>query len=187
MTDREAMLQSIRENPLQDIPRLIYADYLEENRRDDLDAATVEFIRISCKPVKGVNRKMPPEAYGWIEANWRRLIPTFMDKLFRPEMWDTLDFIRHGRNISFKLKLSSWQDHGYSIGLTFWKGFVEALSAMSRRPVDAGYHLLLIDQPFCKNQFAELHERLDRHANEGVRMNQAAIDDLFESITIRRR
>lgn len=60
MSDRDAMLATIRENPDLDAPRLVYADWLDENANGcDLDIATAEFIRLSCPLVK--SRAMPRE------------------------------------------------------------------------------------------------------------------------------
>ena len=46
MTDREAFLAAIRAVPDDDLPRLVYADWLEEQG----DADRAEFIRLSCEP-----------------------------------------------------------------------------------------------------------------------------------------
>ena len=48
MTHDEAFLQSIRETPDDDAPRLIYADWLEEHG-DARAAARAEFIRLQCQ------------------------------------------------------------------------------------------------------------------------------------------
>src|SRR4051812_46862381 len=45
MIPHEGFLQAIREEPLNDVPRLIYADWLEENG----DPARAEFIRLQCE------------------------------------------------------------------------------------------------------------------------------------------
>lgn len=45
---RAALLDAIRANPAEDLPRLLYADWLEEFGGSDLDRATVEFVRLSC-------------------------------------------------------------------------------------------------------------------------------------------
>ena len=45
MTHAEAFLQAILEDPADDAPRLIYADWLEENG----DAGRADFIRIQCE------------------------------------------------------------------------------------------------------------------------------------------
>ncbi len=45
MTDRDALLAAIAANPDEDTPRLVYADWLQEN--DQLEQA--EFIRVQCR------------------------------------------------------------------------------------------------------------------------------------------
>lgn len=45
---RRPFLEAIAATPADDLPRLVYADWLEENGKTDFDAATVEFIRVSC-------------------------------------------------------------------------------------------------------------------------------------------
>jgi uncharacterized protein (TIGR02996 family) len=77
MFERTALLQAIVSNPLEQLPRLVYADWLDEYGTTDLDKATSQFIRISCKSGnKGVT--MPRTAYKWLHKNWRRLIPSVM-------------------------------------------------------------------------------------------------------------
>lgn len=77
--DREALLAAIAAAPADDLPRLVYADWLEEgNGSGDRDAATVEFIRATCGLVTtaGKPRKVMTTAAGlWLELNWRRLVP----------------------------------------------------------------------------------------------------------------
>src|SRR4051812_43183757 len=45
MTHDDAFLQSIRDEPDDDVPRLIYADWLEEHGRPE----HAEFIRLQCE------------------------------------------------------------------------------------------------------------------------------------------
>src|SRR5689334_1385738 len=45
MPDRDAFIRAIIENPDDDAPRLIYADWLDERG----DAARAEFIRVQCQ------------------------------------------------------------------------------------------------------------------------------------------
>lgn len=46
MSDEPALLAAIRAHPNEDTPRLMYADWLDENGRPEL----AEFIRIQCAP-----------------------------------------------------------------------------------------------------------------------------------------
>ena len=45
MTDGAALHRSILANPADDTPRLVYADWLEENGRSE----EAEFIRVECQ------------------------------------------------------------------------------------------------------------------------------------------
>ena len=99
MTDRESLLAAIQANPRDDLPRLVYADWLDEFGTTDLDAATSEFIRVSVafkgkqrRPV-GVNGMMAPAGYEWLHDNWHRLVPSLTkDSSVR-------DFTRQGRTV----------------------------------------------------------------------------------------
>jgi uncharacterized protein (TIGR02996 family) len=48
MTPDEAFLADIIESPDDDTPRLVYADWLEDNDQPDRAA----FIRVQCRPAK---------------------------------------------------------------------------------------------------------------------------------------
>lgn len=84
MTDRESLLAAIKANPRDDLPRLVYADWLDEFGAADLDAATSEFIRASVafkgkqKYPAGVNGTMAPAGYKWLDDNWHRLVPNLV-------------------------------------------------------------------------------------------------------------
>lgn len=47
MTDRDAFLAAIAAHPEDDLPRLVYADYCEE-QGTDRELATAEFVRLTC-------------------------------------------------------------------------------------------------------------------------------------------
>lgn len=57
MTDREALLAAVRESPDDDLPRLVFADWLDDRGESDRAA----FIRRSWKP-RGPNRTVPRPA-----------------------------------------------------------------------------------------------------------------------------
>jgi uncharacterized protein (TIGR02996 family) len=48
MSDESALLAAIREHPLEDAPRLVYADWLDE-RGGEANSARAEFIRAQCE------------------------------------------------------------------------------------------------------------------------------------------
>lgn len=54
MLDELAFLEVIRESPLDDSPRLMYADFLEE-RGDPAGIARAEFIRLECLLARGIS------------------------------------------------------------------------------------------------------------------------------------
>ena len=48
MTDADALLRSVLAHPADDLPRLVYADYLDETG-DPIQASRAEFIRVQCE------------------------------------------------------------------------------------------------------------------------------------------
>ncbi|HYH63186.1 MAG TPA: TIGR02996 domain-containing protein [Urbifossiella sp.] len=48
MTNREALMRAIRDNPDDDTPRLVYADWLDDHARGPADRARARFIRLQC-------------------------------------------------------------------------------------------------------------------------------------------
>jgi uncharacterized protein (TIGR02996 family) len=75
VNDHDDLVRAIRRNPAEKVPRLMYADWLDEHRSADPAAvATAEFIRVAAGPVRGP-WPMPREAYKWLKANWKWLLP----------------------------------------------------------------------------------------------------------------
>jgi uncharacterized protein (TIGR02996 family) len=66
VTQRDAFLQAICENPEDDATRLIYADWLEEHG-DDQDAARAEFIRVQIEC-----SRLPPDDPGRADLSRRQ-------------------------------------------------------------------------------------------------------------------
>jgi len=73
VNQRLALLQSILAKPDDDLPRLVYADWLEENGTSDADTARIELIRLGC--LSKAKLKITTAETRWIDANWRRLLP----------------------------------------------------------------------------------------------------------------
>lgn len=103
--DEQAFLDAIIASPGDDLPRLVFADWLEECGRSDLGAATAEFIRLTC----GRSRKdgkpyqmLPTGAGAWLKGNWRRLVPTLtvcwdeVDEEDQMERWINQTVLRAG-------------------------------------------------------------------------------------------
>jgi len=84
MGERAPLLDAIRSAPADDLPRLVYADWLDEFCHDDVDRATAEFIRTSCNGK--IQQRIPRSASGWIKNNWLRLFPKWAERNSRTEM-----------------------------------------------------------------------------------------------------
>jgi uncharacterized protein (TIGR02996 family) len=56
MSDAQGLLAAICDQPEEDAPRLIYADWLEEHAVSEADRARAEFIRLQCEAAR-----LPPE------------------------------------------------------------------------------------------------------------------------------
>jgi uncharacterized protein (TIGR02996 family) len=73
MTHDEVFLQSIRAAPDDDVPRLIYADWLEEHGRTD----RAEFIRVQCRlanPLVAGEGRLTLRAEELLRANWNEWV-----------------------------------------------------------------------------------------------------------------
>ena len=76
MSDEPALLVAIRAHPDEDTPRLIYADWLDENGRPD----RAEFIRIQCAPdADEVARDRAAELQERNYGKWLAGLPRFSD------------------------------------------------------------------------------------------------------------
>jgi len=117
MTDRMAMLQSVLANPDEDIPRLVYADWLEEFG-NDADVARAHFIRIEIE-AEGLPANSPER----IEAE------STAAKLFN----------KHGT--TWNAELPNW-GAWYDSSLVYRRGFVEELRTVFRRFASDGDELL---------------------------------------------
>lgn len=171
MTDQIELLRAIQAQPDDDILRLAYADWIEENRPHEPNTeATCEFIRVSCG-LRKVSPQMPPSAYKWLEAHWQRLVPRVM-ALHVPSppntvvlfygnppqpapAWGGPLWSRSGRNVWCKIRLkgagrragSPEAVFARSLRLVFWKGLLSSAMMFS----DWGWKIikesLLLDQP----------------------------------------
>jgi uncharacterized protein (TIGR02996 family) len=119
MTPEEAFIQSIREAPADDAPRLIYADWLEEHGQAD----RAEFIRIQCQLARGnvSNPELPSDflslqarAECLLKSNWQSWVSP-LGEIVGPR------YDRYGE---------IWIGEGYRSGRLglFPRGFVERLS-----------------------------------------------------------
>ena len=70
MSDQLALLAAIRDNPDDDTPRLIYADWLDEHAISDADRARAEFIRVGCEAFR---LRGPDSRRAELSARWKEL------------------------------------------------------------------------------------------------------------------
>jgi uncharacterized protein (TIGR02996 family) len=66
VTDADAFLAAIRADPADDVRRLAFADWLDENAARDRHAATAEFVRLTC--VRQARAYLPAAAGRWLSA-----------------------------------------------------------------------------------------------------------------------
>lgn len=70
LDEREAFLRAIFSDPTNDLPRLVYADWLDENRSPE----RAGLIRVQCEIAAHSEGHVPPELLAR-EAEWLRLQP----------------------------------------------------------------------------------------------------------------
>ena len=167
MTDRESFLKAIIASPDDHIPRLVFADWLDEFGAGDLDATTVEFIRVSCSKIH--KHRMPKEAYAWLHLNWKRLCPSLWT-VHVPRQTvhqgvgksddDVLYYVK-GRGVWMKINIPNpryradgerWEAnlvpfYSCTVWLEFWKGFLLSVGMWSSFAKERLIPLLETDQP----------------------------------------
>lgn len=146
MTDRDRFIAAIRAEPTDDDRRLVFADWLDEYGDSDRDAATAEFIRLSCSAcaLGRSHKPMPRRVYPWLHKNWTRLVPSFLARAKRVCVVQPADKLPtyprfvvgawRGRELALRYglsRLNATREPYYflaRIRLTFWRGFlIEAL------------------------------------------------------------
>ncbi|MBP3953684.1 TIGR02996 domain-containing protein [Gemmata sp. G18] len=178
MNERSAFLTAIREQPGDDTPRLVFADWLDENAETDRDRATAEFIRVSCLGRNTASGFMPRQAYQWLGAepehahapgarNWMRLVPTVLarhvDRVVRPgprgePACDDVRWVRLGRVVYLTIRLpvsaepvnAPGELRWYAMALTFTRGVLKSAAVSGH---SAAYQLataLAVDQPMSR-------------------------------------
>lgn len=108
MTERESLLRAVCENPDDDTPRLVFADWLDEHG----DPAWAEFIRLQCwlhRPGPGPWGPAEEDLWATNTARADRLLDT------NREAWEGRLFRRSGLDP----EVSSWGE--------FERGFCESL------------------------------------------------------------
>jgi uncharacterized protein (TIGR02996 family) len=160
MTERDALLAAILDNPKDDMPRLVFADWLQEYGDGDLDRATEEFIRLSIRMTLKDQIILLAN-----KNNWRGFVPTFAKNLHGYRVMDTFEWddksiiamvICKVRDKATRYRSSSVLTT--SVRLYFRGGFLWKYSCPSsivKRKIEPAIYA---DQPLVKlqNQPAEL-------------------------------
>src|SRR4051794_11262934 len=106
MSDRDAFLAAITEQPEQDLPRLVYADFLD----DGGETARAEFIRLQCAAAQGDSARdrrideleklhrdewLAPLGRGVYHGAFRRGFPEHLVMAARDFVQDNAEIRRH--------------------------------------------------------------------------------------------
>lgn len=167
--ERRALLEAIAAQPEDDTARLVYADWLTDHGTCDRDAATAEFIRVSCdaftanRPLTQRKPKQTVAEGRWLNENWRRLVPAVSEHVIkRPR--------RSGRRINCVIDLPAeiyapgecafpnesepWNWPVYCC-LEFWRGFVRWSEFDCVGELLLAVPVLAEDQPFVRPSFPQ--------------------------------
>ena len=146
MNQRLALLSDILANPEDDLPRLVFADWLEENGTTDADAARVEFIRLGCKS-KAKSRMTTVEG-NWLDANWRRLLVNTL--AVRPKNAKPPTVSREGRFVYVK---GRWAEDGSiletRVVFEYVRGFARRVKYLQSLDYQRLWHAAATDEPLA--------------------------------------
>lgn len=136
MDDRSALLAGIAAAPDDDLPRLVYADWLDDHGATDLDRATAEFVRLSCNRDAGKKRQTAAEGR-WLDANWRRLVPLLAADKYQFRRRTGRHILTYKEETLVNLATGRFVNFNRWCELTFWRGFVSEASTYQPRDIDA--------------------------------------------------
>jgi len=152
--DRTAFYAQMIDNPLDKIGRLAYAGWLEDgSAENDLDWATVEFIKLSCgdKTEKPMHT-MPKATYQFINDNGERLMPTFAEEI-RRNTFQTWSSSREGRYVTVDYRRAKEKYLRLRVRFEFYYGFVRSVEFQSypghSNMIDGLMRSILADQPLA--------------------------------------
>ncbi len=173
MNTQHALLQGILDSRADNLPRLVYADWLEENCVNDVDVATVEFIRVSCG-------KPREQTILWLKDNWHRLAPTFLKRWCRRDMFPN-DYGMHAKHMRASMVVWYGVDRQYRQARTwlyFDRGFVAKVFSPSYHVMNKVPASITKDQPLLNllNMPTTAKPQLARDR----RLYQTQIDELVK-------
>lgn len=156
MTDHDALLAGIAADPNADLPRLVYADWLEENRpQDDQAMARAEWIRMTCgrdkTPAQRGKRTRVRGEQVWIRANARRLWPNLtgggndLIAVDFPATWCVCVVVKNFKTVRL------WAERGVTTELMF--------------PIEHAH--LLADKCLLDEPHAKFHVRMNGRSYRG--------------------
>lgn len=115
MTEEESLMATIIEYPDDDTPRLVFADWLQENGEYD----RAEFIRIQCELAKGFDHKRIRQ----LQIRELKLSRSLdlRNRIVLPVLNNSFNFPNYPEHIRGSLRYATLND------ITYWRGFVENL------------------------------------------------------------
>jgi uncharacterized protein (TIGR02996 family) len=152
--DAIPFINSIILNPDDDTNRLVFADWLEENEHRDEEfadhyRARCEFIQIGCNSLGGSLKRISKSEGEWLDANWRRLVPTFSRWLkyafITPYVSDYYFMKRTGRRINIRYGQYVEKDSRWLGAFDAIRGFTNFAAYNSKSTPH--YSALLMDDP----------------------------------------
>jgi len=141
-----ALLKAILANPEDDLPRLVFADWLEENGTTDADAARVEFIRLGCKSKAKI--AVSPKEGEWLDENWRRLLVNTLSVTDPAD--EECDWRRKGRHVWVTIP---WMDQEWTqravMVFSFMRGFALRVEYRTRLDYRTFWQRAATDEPLA--------------------------------------
>lgn len=189
MSERLAFLAAIREAPADDVPRLVFADWLDE-QDDDCDRATAEFVRVSCAMNANKTRQTRPEGR-FLHENWPRLVPKLAAAGYHlnRRSGHTVTLIKEEYVPALVTPDEGHAAYKYNrwCHVTFWRGFATAISTYQHRDL-AAVALAARTQPLAflfiqegvtgeNDRWAEISSRAFQHPARSIAPN-----DVFDRI-----
>lgn len=176
MSDRENFISAILAEPNDDLSRLAFADWLDDNGEGERDRATAEFIRLSCRMEQ--SERLSLAEGKWLDhgMNYAKLLPTLFAWLDKTNTRDgdmasysygshfPLTWERKGRNLIIRYRRSPIYIPEICT-IEFWRGFVRKVVNRHYETSDEFIRLILPDQPLCEPTLRHLEETRNRYSS----------------------
>ena len=146
MNQRLALMSAILANPADDLPRLVFADWLEENGTTDADAARVELIRLGCKSKAKV--RMSPAEGKWLDANWQRLLGNTLAA--RPAEVKLPKSEREGRHLRMRFRWTEGSKvFAAELAFEYVRGFARRVEYLQGHAYQRFWQATTTDEPLA--------------------------------------